>query len=81
MPMWKWYLRRISRNRDLANDSPMRAAGRGDRAVIELTEEIIALLVANTEAERERCARIAESVGPAWEHCGAQIAQVIRSGV
>ncbi len=28
--------------------------------------------------ERERCARIAESVGPEWEHCGAQIAAAIR---
>jgi len=31
-------------------------------------------------AERERCARIAESVSGAWEHCGAQIAATIRSG-
>lgn len=30
------------------------------------------------EHERERCAKIAESVGPAWEHCGSQIAATIR---
>ena len=29
-------------------------------------------------AERERCAKIAESVSGAWEHCGAQIAATIR---
>ncbi len=28
--------------------------------------------------ERERCAKIAESVGPEWGHCGAQIAATIR---
>lgn len=30
-------------------------------------------------AETERCAKIAESVGPAWEHCGSQIAAAIRA--
>ncbi len=28
--------------------------------------------------ERERCAKIAESVSGAWEQCGAQIAETIR---
>lgn len=43
-----------------------------------LTREDVALIQAARSVERERCAKIAESVSGAWEQCGKQIAETIR---
>lgn len=49
------------------------------KGAIFMAEQMDAQISIWIRAERERCARVAESVGPEWGHCGAQIAQTIRS--
>lgn len=76
--------RQVERDRDAVRGLHKKLDGLSSRlpqqcGAIFTSEQMDEQISIWIRSERERCARVAESIGPGWGHCGAQIAQKIRA--